>query len=120
MDTATEETSATQLHQTYRISRFDHYEIPLTMALHAVLSLPVAVAGSLSLSTSHVLVAVMKPKVLKTKISHADPPTLSLLLTVTLQVDVRELTCFVAGVHLNRFSIPKDELSGLGPSHIPG
>ena len=26
-----------------------------------------------------VLVAVMKPKVLKTKISHADPPTLSLL-----------------------------------------
>ena len=25
-----------------------------------------------------VLVAVMKPKVLKTKISHADPPTLSL------------------------------------------
>ena len=28
-----------------------------------------------------VLVAVMKPKVLKTKISHADPPTLSLILS---------------------------------------
>ena len=30
-----------------------------------------------------VLVAVMKPKVLKTKISHADPPTLSLSLSLT-------------------------------------
>ena len=30
------------------------------------------------LTHSLVLVAVMKPKVLKTKVSHADPPTLSL------------------------------------------
>ena len=31
-----------------------------------------------------VLVAVMKPKVLKTKISHADPPTLSLFVWCVL------------------------------------
>ena len=31
-----------------------------------------------------VLVAVMKPKVLKTKISHADPPTLSFSLVLSL------------------------------------
>ena len=36
-----------------------------------------------------VLVAVMKPKVLKTKISHADPPTLS---CITLTLSPHSLT----------------------------
>ena len=41
-------------------------------------SISLSLSLSLSLSSVLVLVAVMKPKVLKTKISHADPPTLSL------------------------------------------